>query len=265
MKHPLIAKPISPALPSPSRKTPSRSRTILIGPRHELSLPVTRVTLTLAGLAVLLVLASIASQMVRFGLKPERFHGLIHLFYVDVENNLPTFFSSALLLISALLVLAIAVLKRAQQAPFAGHWAVLSGAFLFLAIDEAASLHELLVGPLRALLGEHARGALHFSWVVVGLLAAVLFAGLFLRFFRHLPWRTRLRVALAAGLFLAGALGVEMIGGSYLARHGKPDFTYTMIATLEESLELAGSILFIHTWLTYLADHFGAVRVSLAR
>jgi hypothetical protein len=238
---------------------------MLIGPRHELVFRPARLTLTLAGVALLLVLASIASQAIQYGLRPELFRNLIRFFYVEAEANLPTCFASALLLISALLVLAIAALKRKEQAPFARHWAVLSATFLFMAIDETASLHELLTYPLRDMLGVPVSGLLYFTWVVAGLAGSAVFAGVFLNFFRHLPARFRMLVVLAAGLFLGGAIGMEMVGGSYASRHGSSNFTYSMLATLEESMELAGSILFIYTWLTYLEWHFGAVRVCLSR
>ena len=42
-----------------------------------------------------------------------------------------------------------------------------------------------------------------------------------------------------------GAIGVELIGGRYLELHGVENLTYAMITTVEESLEMAGVIIFI--------------------
>jgi uncharacterized membrane protein len=51
---------------------------------------------------------------------------------------------------------------------------------------------------------------------------------------------------LSAGLFLAGTLGLEMAGGRYVEMHGNGTFTYALIATVEETLELIGLVVFLY-------------------
>jgi hypothetical protein len=55
---------------------------------------------------------------------------------------------------------------------------------------------------------------------------------------------------------------MEMIGGRYLSLHGL-DFNYSLMGILEESLEMAGEILFLRSLLAYLADHVGSLTVRL--
>jgi hypothetical protein len=67
----------------------------------------------------------------------------------------------------------------------------------------------------------------------------------------------------AATLFLGGALGVELVGSRYAEFHGGENLTYNIIATVEESLEMAGVIVFIYALLKYIADNYEEVRFRL--
>ena len=64
----------------------------------------------------------------------------------------------------------------------------------------------------------------------------------------------------AATLFIGGAIGIELVGGRYVELHGRENVTYSMIATLEESLEMAGVIVFIYALLKYIADNYKEVQ-----
>jgi hypothetical protein len=113
-----------------------------------------------------------------------------------------------------------------------------------MAYDEAFQVHERLNIPV----GMHSDGSLgvfYFPWVIPGI-ALVFVLGLhFLRFWLHLPVATRLRFLMAATFYIGGAIGVELIGSRHAELHGYENWTYSMIATLEESLEMAGLIVFI--------------------
>jgi hypothetical protein len=61
---------------------------------------------------------------------------------------------------------------------------------------------------------------------------------------------------ISAVLYIGGSIGIELIGGKYAEIYGFEDFSYTMIATLEESLEMAGLIVFIWGLLGYLAANY---------
>ena len=81
-----------------------------------------------------LVLASIAGQLM-FYMTGNKFYGLVLLFDIDAEYNIPTFSSMLLLLFAALLLSVITILERKRTAPHVLHWAILAG-FLLMAIDE---------------------------------------------------------------------------------------------------------------------------------
>lgn len=187
-------------------------------------------------------------------------HGLVPLFYVDAERNIPTGFSTLLLLLAALLLAVITVLKRKQTGFPVSYWAVLSFGFLFMAADEAWSFHEGLMEPMRQLLGDGKLGVLYFAWVIPGIALVLVLALFFLRFLLRLPAKTRLNFLLAATLYIGGTIGVELIGGRFAELHGIRNLTYSMIVTVEESLEMAGVIIFIWALLVYIADNCKEVR-----
>jgi hypothetical protein len=207
-------------------------------------------------MAYLLVLLSIAGQFAKFVLGPTFLPGLVSLFYVDVEHNIPTLFSVLLILCAAFLLTVIASLNRGQRQPHASKWAILSFGFLLMAYDEAFQFHERLNLPVGTLLGDGSLGVFYFPWVIPGIALVFVLGLYFLRFLLHLPATTRLRFLMAATIFIGGAIGVELIGSSHAELHGYENWTYSMIATLEESLEMAGLIVFIWALLNYCAHNY---------
>ena len=88
---------------------------------------------------------------------------------MDRELNLPTLFSTLLLLASALL------LKRISRTPWRddpADWILLSRIFIFLALDEALQIHEILIFPG---LRHQIHPALASTWVIpYGLISLML-------------------------------------------------------------------------------------------
>lgn len=210
--------------------------------------------------AALLVLASVSGQVSKYVFGHDQVYGLVPLFYVDDEQNIPALFSVLLLAGAAFLLTIITVLKRQHRDRDTVRWAILAAGFLVMAFDEACSLHEKLIPPMKRLLGKGTLGVFYFAWVIPGF-AVVAMVGLFyLGFLFRLPRRARAAFVLAATLFLGGVLGLELIGGRYAERHGSQNLTYSMLSTVEESLEMAGVIVFIYALLDYMSDTFADVR-----
>jgi hypothetical protein len=132
-----------------------------------------------------------------------------------------------------------------------------------MAFDEAFSVHEMLIMPTRKLLGGDDLGILFYAWVVPGI-AIILLVGLFMsRFLFRLSAKTRNSFLIAATLYIGGIIGVEFIGGYYAELYWIQNLTYKMITTVEESLEMAGVIVFIWALLVYVADNFEEVRFQM--
>ncbi len=120
-----------------------------------------------------------------------------------------------------------------------GFWIGLGLLFLVLSGDEWFAWHERWVPSLRQSL--RAAGPFFFAWVVPYGLGTLLLGLLALPRLREMPRLPRQGFCLAAGLFLAGALGLEMVEGYWYERVGQQkDPVYAILMTLEELLELAG-------------------------
>lgn len=174
-------------------------------------------------------------------------------FNLDKENNMPTFYATALLLISSLLLFIISRIKMLKNDLYRKHWSFLSVLFLLLALDEASSLHERLVYPLRRMF--NLSGIFYFSWVIVGIIAILILTVTYIKFIIDLPRKAKVQFIIAAVLFVGGALGVELIAGAYASSYTKDNLTFDIISAFEEILEMSGIAVFINALLQYLSTH----------
>lgn len=217
----------------------------------------------LAAITLLLLIASIAGQLVKYVLGYDVAFGFIRLFYVDAECNIPTLFSTILLLLSSLLLAVIAVFKKRFQDIYRRHWAFLSLILLYMAIDEASLIHENFDRLGWWITGRRlAGGIFHYGWVMFGMAMVMVVALSYLKFFLHLPGRTKIQFVTAAVTFLGGALGVEILGGLYAASHGGENtFQFSMFVTVEEGLEMAGVIILINALFSYIHNDKSEIRL----
>lgn len=229
----------------------------------QITLDPTAITRSLGIVTLLLVVAGVAGQLSKYLLGHDNVMGLVPLFYVDNEENIPNFFSMSLLLFAALLLAVIARLNRQRRTPWVWNWSILSFGFCLMAYDEAFQLHETLTRPVEALLGNGHLGMFHFAWVVPGIALVVVLGLSYLKFLWHLPADSRIAFLVAAAIYLGGAIGFEMIGGSYADTHGIQNMTYSMLATIEETLEMVGAIVFIRALLIYIANTHGGMQFDI--
>ena len=177
---------------------------------------------------------------------------------IDAEASIPTWYAQSLLLVAAALIFVVAKAAMKDKK----YWYVLAGMMLFISIDEGASIHELLITPMRELLNISS-GPLYYAWVIVYGLLFVCVGLFFIRFFMRLPRRTRVLFTAALATFLAGALGMEMIGGFVISQALMPWQLYVVIVGVEELLEMLGVALFIYTLLDYIARSKSIPRIRV--
>ena len=180
---------------------------------------------------------------------------------LDSEHALPAYYSSLLLFVAAALLFVIATLVSQSGQVDHRRWFLLALIFLVMSVDEAVSFHEVLIEPLRNKLG--LGGIFYFSWVIPGA-AAVLALGLwFLPFLFRLPRTTAALMMLSGGLFVGGALGLELLGGVFAEAQGMQSSTYLAVAIAEETLEIAGVTLFIATLLMHIRAAFAGATLRI--
>lgn len=205
---------------------------------------------------VFFALAYVVTQIFRhqYGMMLGGTYGLVQLFDVRVEQNLPTAYSTLLLLVASAVLFLIAQTYRSNGDAVYRKWGILALLFLFLAIDEAAVLHERWSFVIWHF--KDTTGVLHDAWVIVYSVLLIGFAAYFLPFVRALPSPTRIRFIIAGVVFVGAALGMELVQGFYESNYGSwKDARYAILAGIEEIMEMGAIAYFIDAALRHLNVH----------
>ena len=198
-----------------------------------------------------------------FGFGYDHLKGLVPMFSLDSENNIPTFFSALQIFIAAILLAVCAARYRLSQPRYFKHWVGLSAIFIYLAFDESALLHEKTMFISRDLFG--ASGLLYYSWVIPFGVIALIVLLTYSRFLLSLPRRTGVIFFLAGAVFVTGAIGMELFEGQIQEAGGKRNFDYMALVTVEEFLEIIGIYAFVYGLLGHLTAEGRPLKMSLVK
>ena len=213
-------------------------------------------------IVLLLTLAHIAGLFSTYYLGYDNIFGLIPMFNLNSEQNIPAFFSTLLLLFSSILLAMIAYAVRKSGAAYFYHWLGLSFIFLFLSMDESLSFHESMTVPLRKAL--NTSGILFYAWVIPYGIAILILIFVYLKFFIRLPANTRNLLVLAAVLYIVGVIVVELMGGRIDEQIGRHNARYAVYSTIEEVLEMGGIVVFIYALMSYISTSFNDLRLRIS-
>jgi hypothetical protein len=222
----------------------------------EYSLYPRRIGLILGLLALYLAVQSIVAEYII----ETQFHNqsdslpalLLDTLSVNAEQTIPTWYSVALLLLAATLLLVIGLVKRASRDGYRFHWLGLAIIFLYLSIDEGATIHEMFGDPLQQTFGTS--GFLAFGWQLLAAPLVIILAVLYLRFLLHLPSAIRYRLIAAGMLYVGGALAGDAVGARQWELSGGVTLPYLAIGTVEELMEMLGVVTLIYTLLRYMVE-----------
>lgn len=184
-----------------------------------------------------------------------------HYFNFDQESNFPSLYSALALGFSSYILAIITAIKKVRISRYTKHWKALAFIFLFLAIDEACSIHELSIPLLRGAI--NAKGILYFTWVIPAFFLLAIFLVTFRKFVFSLPVKTRTLFILAGVVYVGGALGMELVSG-YLADTSGYGTIYGFASSIEEILEMLGIVIFIHALLSYIQSQLQELNFSLS-
>jgi hypothetical protein len=162
------------------------------------------------------------------------------------EQNVGAWYSTLLIFCCAFLLMVAG--RRASQRDDrdARHWYILATVFVALSFDEASSVHEMLMDYIQPAL--NTSGPLLYAWVIPALVLVPVFGLLYIPFLRRLRSPYGLWFLASGAIFVAGALGMEMVGGVF--EDNKLAFTLSFL--VEESLELVGMTSFFLAIINYL-------------
>ncbi|OCR01957.1 hypothetical protein BCD67_05610 [Oscillatoriales cyanobacterium USR001] len=226
--------------------------------KFQISISPRRITSSLSIWVLFFSLAGLVVQVFRYGFNyRERW---MDLFNLDRELNYPSWYQSFTLLFCAILLGIIAAAKKRQGDRYSPHWKALSIIFVLLALDESLSFHEVLIIPdLRKTL--HLGGIFYFIWVIPGAAFVLVTAINYFKFLLYLPSKTRYLFILAGGLYVGGALAMEMVGGYYADLAGQRNLIYGIMTTTEEIFEMMGVLTFIYALLAYIGCYIQDIDV----
>lgn len=193
-----------------------------------------------------------------------KYYRVTEYFDVGIEHNVPTIYSTTQLIFAGFCALSTFKVLRFQGLRDAGYWFFLGIVLIFLGLDEGATIHEMIGGHF------HDRfergGYLYWLWVVPYGVLTAWFAAAYFPFLMRLPKKTRLGLILSGAIFVAGAIGVEMISAAeyeVAKEAGVRSLKYYLLYSVEESMEMLGIALFVYYVLDYLASLAPSVQLKL--
>lgn len=192
---------------------------------------------------VLLVSTYLVFQVIRVQNPFFENRWVFQLFDVGLEANAPTFFSVVLFLVLSASAWLCGVFDRYTKKTKKDWipWMLVSLLLFFFALDELAQVHEQLTYHVQNLFGTS--GFFTFAWVIPYGIIVILLSMYLIPFFLKLPRHTRNAILLGGGLFILGAIGVEMIGARFYAIGGVYHPGFIISSSIEEIMEIAGQLI----------------------
>jgi hypothetical protein len=219
-----------------------------------------------SAIALILFLAHCMGMALKYLLPEQHLTAMLNRFFdLGEDANVPTLFSSFLLLTASIVLFYIYKQKKGEPSNKKNSpWLVLSLIFLFLTFDESAGIHEELMETVRNRIGFKLSPYFYSPWTIpyaFFVLAVVIY---FLKFVLNLPKKTRNLIFISGFIYVTGAMGFEMLESYEEFYHGK-DFIVYAYETVEEMMEMGGIILFIYTLLSYLGPHGIKIKILYRR
>ena len=113
-------------------------------------------------------------------------NAIVYVFDASEENNVPTFFSSFILLLASTVLFITYLISKQQAQKNKKYWLLLSFIFLFLSMDEAISIHEQF-NKIKQLIKPDTTGYLNYPWILPYGVFVLVVGAIFFRFLFNLP------------------------------------------------------------------------------
>ncbi|MDX1521058.1 MAG: hypothetical protein R3264_05490 [Anaerolineae bacterium] len=205
-------------------------------------------------MAVALTLLSVLGHAAQFVYGRDSFSEYVRLFNLGGETNIPTWYTSICLFLCGILSGYISAIKKMAETRYALRWAGLSVLFLLLSMDAIAVIHDRTIETI--LLGLfNLRGFFYFPWVILGWLLTGLLTILYYPLLLALPRRVLWLFVVSAGIYITGALVLEMYSAYLMDYHVQQILLRGAVATVQETAELTGLVIFIYALLWYIGAY----------
>lgn len=210
--------------------------------------------------ASFLILAHCLAMVSRFYFERDIVFGIVPMFDFYEESNVPTYFSSFNLLLTAAMLLTIAHLEKLNNKPDKLAWRVLGLGFLLMSLDEFADVRMILSRLADGVSGASLMEMVPFmsvAWTVPVVLVLALLAVYFVPFLLRLDKRYALHFCLAGACFVLASVVLENTEGAHIKTvAGVRDIPFTVMVTLEESAEMFSILYFQYFLIRYVREHY---------
>jgi len=185
-------------------------------------------------------------------------YGIDYAFHVNGEANVPALFSTISILCASAVAF-IAARAKSERERYR-YWQLIAAVLLFLGLDEGAQLHETFADQLPIA----AEGVFLGPWVAVYVPLVLVVAGFLGRFWIRLPLVPKIYLATGALLYVASAIGLEMVEASVTAVVGDENFDNTwwgLLSGIEECGEMTGVAMIMQGILAVISRSRTEVRI----
>lgn len=182
----------------------------------------------------------------------------VELFNLNLEANVPAWYSAFLMIVIAGLSFFIFKLKALPEKKYFLGMSIL---FLMMSVDEISSIHEIMNNPVRNLL--NLGSVFYWAWIVPGLIFLIIFGLTFRQFFKLIGKRFSKLFVSSGVIYIMGVIGFEMLGGWLYSNKLGNSYYYIFEVVVEESLEMVGLWLFIYALIEYLKSFVDEVRIGI--
>lgn len=211
---------------------------------------------TLLTIAILLVLHVLGQVILRvIGTESIFLQELIWRFNVDLELNVPTWYSSFLASSAGLFAFFAAYCyKKRKQIANQRLWLFMGFGLLAISVGEIASFHELFLQTAHVAAGfGEGQSYLQNAWLLALPVILVIAAIVMRLLYKGLPKETFNAIAVAAAVYLSGALIVEYLSIPV----DRESLVYNLVLTpIEEGLEMVGLWLVLRAMVLHINSHF---------
>ncbi|MBD2344859.1 hypothetical protein H6G18_11965 [Anabaena subtropica FACHB-260] len=205
-------------------------------------------------------LASLSGQFYAYFVNGEQFSGVVRMFDLDEERNIPTLFTGFILIFCSILLELVALAKQKERNRYVPYWHGLAIIFMYLSFDELLEIHEKVNG----ILNQTAQSAPGQNWDILNISLALVFALIYFKFLLHLPKKIKTLFVLAFAFFVIGGVVIEFLGVYYFPNiYNQKLFIAEVITTIEECLEIIGLTIFIHGILLYIKSFVTDIHINI--
>lgn len=225
------------------------------------------ITTLLSRLVILLAAGHIAVYVMSFlfDIRSTPMSGLFVFLNMGDESNLPTYVSALYLLFAGCLCLLISRDEFNRKKRLNWYWLGLAVGLLLMSMDEAAMIHEGVVASFLRAYISRGSGIMYYIWYKAYIPVVLVIACLYLPFLKRLSIRYSLRFILSGIVYFTGSLGFEMLESHLVYYNSSEGLKLLGLSILvEETLEMMGIVILIHTLLLYLGESNYTLRLNFS-